>query len=84
MRITRISRAGIVIQHPALGSFTPFKVSQSDLDGFPSNFCPASLRIFGEDCGCFGILDFQVKNFNDAVINLNVCHRYSPYRKTVQ
>ena len=65
---------GGLFQHPALGSFASLEIPQPYLDCFPRNFCPADLRIFGEDCGCFGILNFQVQNLNDTVINLNVCH----------
>jgi hypothetical protein len=42
-----------------LGSFASLKIPEPYLDRFPRNFCPADLRIFGEDCGCFGILNLQ-------------------------
>jgi hypothetical protein len=61
-----------------LGSFASLKIPQPNLDCFPRNFCPADLRIFGEDCGCFGILNFQVQNLNDTVINLDICHGHPP------
>ena len=62
-----------------LGSFASLEISQPDLDCFPSNFCPADLRIFGKDSRCFGVLNFQTQNFNDTVINLNVCHGHPPF-----
>ena len=61
-----------------LGSFASLKIPQPNLDCFPRNFCPADLRIFGEDCGCFGVLNLQTQNLNDTVINLNVCHGHPP------
>ena len=61
-----------------LGAFASLQIPQPNLDGFPRNFCPAGLRIFGKDCGCLGILNFQAQNLNDTVINLNVCHGYPP------
>ena len=64
-----------------LGSFASLEIPQPNLDCFPRNFCPADLRIFGEDCGCFGILNFQTQNLNDTVINLNVCHGHPPLRE---
>ena len=70
--------ANIVFQQPALGSFAALEIPQPDLDCFPRNFCPADLRIFSEDCGCFGILNFQGQNLNDTVINLDICHGQSP------
>ncbi len=67
-----------------LGSFATLQIPQPNLDCFPCNFCPACLRIFGEYCCCFRILNLQVQNLNDPVIDLNVCHGYSPYRGTVR
>jgi len=67
-----------------LGSFASLKIPQPDLDCFPRNFCPADLRIFGEDCGCFGILNLQTQNLNDTVINLDICHGHPPCRGTVR
>jgi hypothetical protein len=61
-----------------LGSFASLEIPQTYLDGFPRNFCPADLRIFGEDCGRLGILNFQTQNLNDTVIDLNICHGYPP------
>ncbi len=69
-----------------LGSFASLQIPQPNLDGFPRNFCPADLRIFGEDCGGFGILNFQTQNLNDTVFYLNVCHGHPPlagYGKTM-
>jgi len=73
-----------MVPHPAygcswLGSLASFEVSQSDFDGFSRNFRPADLRIFGKDGRSFWILYFHVHDFDDAVIDLNVCHGYSPY-----
>ncbi len=64
-----------------LGFFASLKIPQPYLDCFPSNFCPADLRIFGEDCGRLGILNFQTQNLNDTVIDLNVCHGHPPLRE---
>jgi hypothetical protein len=61
-----------------LGSFAALEIPQPDFYCLPRNFCPADLRIFGEDCGRFGILNFQTQNLNDTVINLNVCHGLPP------
>jgi hypothetical protein len=64
-----------------LGSFAALEIPQPNLDCFPRKFCPADLRIFGEDCGSFRILNFQTENLNDAIIDLNVCHGYPPLGK---
>ena len=61
-----------------LGSCASLKIPQPYLDCFPRNFCPTDLRIFGEDCGRFGILNLQTQNLNDIVIDLNVCHGHPP------
>jgi hypothetical protein len=57
-----------------LSFFASLKIPQPYLDCFPRNFCPADLRIFGEDCGCFGILNLQTQNLDNPVINLDICH----------
>ncbi len=67
-----------------LGAFAALQIPQSDLECFSRNFCPADLRIFGEDCSCFGILNFQVQNLNDPVINLDICHGHPPLGETVR
>ncbi len=62
-----------------LGFFAALEIPQPNLDCFACNFCPARLRIFGENCGCFRILNLQAQNLNDPIIDLHVCHWYSPY-----
>ncbi|THI88859.1 MAG: formylglycine-generating enzyme family protein [Nitrospira sp. CG24A] len=61
--------------------FSSLEIAQTDLDRFPRDFCPAHLRVFSKDRGCFGILYFHVHNLNDTVIDLNVCHGDPPYRE---
>ena len=73
----RTKLAGFFSNLP-LGSFASLEIPQPDLDCFPRNFCPAGLRVFGENCGCFGILNFETHNLNDTVIDLNICHGDPP------
>jgi len=71
-------RPAVKFSSGSLGPLSAFKIPQPNLDGFPRNFCPADLGVFGKDCGCLGILNFQAQNLNDTVINLHVCHGYPP------
>jgi hypothetical protein len=39
------------------------------------------LRICGKDLCRLGVLNLQAENFNDAVIDLHICHGYPPSGK---
>jgi hypothetical protein len=78
-----VRRGGFFSSLP-LGSFAALEIPQPNLDCLPRNFCPACLRIFGEDCSCLRILNFQAQNLNDAVIDLNVCHSVSSIKGTAR
>lgn len=66
-----------IFVHNLLALLAALEVPQADLDGSTGDFRPACLRVGCEDRGCFGVLDIKTQNSNDAIVNLDVCHRFT-------
>jgi hypothetical protein len=80
LKDARTKLAGFSSSLP-LGPFPSFEIPQPNLDCFPCYFCPTNLRICGKDLCRLGVLNLQAENFNDAVIDLHICHGYPPSGK---
>jgi hypothetical protein len=52
-----------------------FQIAKSDFDRSAGDFRPTCLGVSLEYRRSLGILDLKVQNSNDALVNLDVCHR---------